>query len=51
MTVNRLLLVAALVLFVLGAVLAFGVVGSASLAQVLGLACAGLACWVASLLV
>lgn len=46
--VNRLLLIAALVLFIIGALLAFGVVGHATLGTLLGLGLAGLACWVAA---
>ncbi len=46
---NRLLLIAALVLLIIGAVLGFGLVGSATVPQLIGLVSAGLACWVASL--
>lgn len=48
MTLNRLLLIAALVLFTIGALLAFGVFGHATLATLIGLGLAGLACWVAA---
>lgn len=44
MTVNRLLLVAALVLFILAAILAFGWIGHADVTDLLGLLGAGLAC-------
>ncbi len=48
---NRLFLVAALVLFIIGALLAFSVFGHATVADLIGLGLAGLACWVASALV
>lgn len=48
MMLNRAFQVAALVLFILAAILAWGIVGSADALDVLGLACAGLACWVAA---
>ncbi len=50
MTLNRLLLIAALVLFAIGALLAFGAFGTATVADLIGLGLAGLACWVASAL-
>lgn len=49
-TLDRVLLVAGLVLFIIAALLAFSVIGAASLASVLGLIAAGLACWIAAAL-
>ena len=48
MGISSLLRVAALVLFIIGALLAFNVFGNATLADLFGLELAGLACWVAS---
>jgi heme A synthase len=49
-TVNRLLLVAALVLFVIAALGFFAVFSGMTIATALGLTAAGLACWAASAL-
>lgn len=48
---TTLLLVAALVIFVVGALLAFAVFGSVTLLQLVALICAGLACYIAAILV
>jgi hypothetical protein len=48
---NRVLLIGALVLFIIGALLAFGVFGTATLGTIIGLGLLGLACWVAAGLV
>lgn len=47
---NRLLVVAALVLFIVAALELFGVITGESLSTELGLVAAGLACWVAAAL-
>jgi hypothetical protein len=49
-TLDRVLLVAGLVLFIIAALLAFSVIGAVSLATVLGLIAVGLACWIAAAL-
>lgn len=48
MTLDNALRVAALVLFIIGSLLAFNVFGNATLADLLGLGLAGLACWCAA---
>lgn len=48
MTLDNALRVAALVLFIIGALLAFNVFGNATVPDLLGLGLAGLACWCAS---
>lgn len=48
MTLDNALRVAALVLFIIGALLAFNVFGNATILDVLGLDSAGLACWCAA---
>lgn len=50
LTRDSALLVAGLVLFVIAALLAFSVFGTASLATLLGLIAVGLACWIAAAL-
>lgn len=51
MTVNRLLLFAALVLFILSALALFTIISAWSVPTALGLAVTGLGCWVAAGLV
>ena len=51
MTLDNLLRVAALVLFIIGALLSWNVFGNATLIDLFGLALAGLACWCASTVV
>lgn len=48
MTLDNALRVAALVLFIIGALLAFNVFGDATVPQLLGLGLSGLACWCAA---
>lgn len=48
MTLDNALRVAALVLFIIGSLLAFQVFGNATILDVLGLGLAGLACWCAA---
>lgn len=48
MTLDNALRVAALVLFVIGALLAFQVFGTATIGDLFGLTLAGLACWCAA---
>jgi len=48
MGISVLLRVAALVLFIIGGLLAFNVFGNATIGDLFGLELAGLACWVAS---
>lgn len=48
MTLDNLLRVAALVLFIIGALLAWNVFGNATIPDLFGLTLAGLACWCAS---
>lgn len=48
MTIDNLLRVAALVLFTIGALLAFNVFGNATIGDLFGLTLAGLACWCAA---
>lgn len=50
-SLNRALLVAGLVLFVIASLLAFQVFGSATIGDLFGLTDAGLACWIAAALV
>lgn len=50
MTTNRLLLVAALVLFILAALVCFGMIASWTIATALGLGFTGLGCWVGAAL-
>lgn len=48
MGISGLLRVAALVLFIIGGLLAFNVFGNATIGDLFGLTLSGLACWVSS---